>query len=273
LQVSLSTGCLHHLSPDEIAESAVQSGFECVEVLLNHDLLDDIDLMARALKSRSLKATVVHAPFFLDGLISAPTRKQDAMAVGSLALEAALAVGAPALTVHPGKSAPLGCPTNEYVEMARTNLEDLRALSAANNVELLVENTSAFYILGIKVSGQLGSDAEEIEQFLGPVEAPRFRMTFDTSHASTVRRLTVDSFIREMGSRIASVHLSDTNGFVDHLPIGYGRVNFARVFGALRAIGFDGNITLEFRPRYSSIQELRRNRVLVETELQNKSPK
>jgi sugar phosphate isomerase/epimerase len=70
-----------------------------------------------------------------------------------------------------------------------------------------------------------------------------------------------------MGGRIANLHLSDANAWIDHLPIGCGRINFKKVFEALRAIGFDGNATLELRPKHSTAATLRRNRVLVETEL------
>lgn len=264
--VSISTGCLHHLPPDRMAEVAQQAGFRHVELLLNDELSADVAGVARALASRGLVASVVHAPFYLDGLLSAPGRQRDALAVGVLTLEAAEAVGASTVTVHPGKVAPLGGSAREYEEAAVHNLEALGEEANRRGIELLLENTRAFYVLGVRVSGLLGSEPAEMERLLGPPETPRFRMTFDTSHAFALR-VPVDGYLRQMGPRVANVHLSDANGFTDHLPLGHGRVDFTRVFAALRAIGFDGNATLEIRPHHASVAELRRNRVLIETEL------
>ena len=270
MQVSMSTGCLYHLPPDQIADAAAEAGFGHVEVLLNPDLMERLDEMARALETRGLQATVAHAPFSLDGLISSPEDREAALTLGRISLEAAKRVGASSLSLHPGSAPPQGssrATVQAYVETAQRNLVEIQAMAEAMGLELLVENTSAYYLLGIKVSGQLGNDPEEMESFTGPADAPQRRMTFDTSHASTLKRVPVDGFIREMGPRIANLHLSDCNGWTDHLPIGWGKINFRKVFEALRAIGFDGNATLELRPKHSTPVELRRNRVIVETEL------
>lgn len=263
----MSTGCVYHLPPEGIADLAVEAGFGHVEVLLNPQLMEDLSPMARALESQGLKATVVHAPFTLDALISAPGRRREAKAAGMAALDACRAVGAPMLTVHPGACPPAGLSKRRHIETARTNLDRLQEKAAAHGVELLVENTSAYYVMGVKVSGLLGNDPGEMEAFVGPADRPLRRMTFDTSHASTLRGVAVETFVRAMGRRIANLHLSDAIGSHDHLPIGRGRIPFKPVFEALRDVGFDGNATLELRPKVSTPDELRRNRVLVETEL------
>ena len=267
MQISISTGCLHHLPPDQIADMAVAAGFQCVEVLLNGGLMQNIEAMRLALRSRGLTVSAVHAPFYLDWLLSAPGKQDEAMTAASAVIEAAAQFEAPILTIHPGKSPPLGIPTREYIETAASNLASIRKAAAQQGMELLLENTAGLYFLGIKIAGQLASSPEEMERFLGPPDAPHMFMTFDTSHAFTIKSTTVDGYIYRMNSRIKSVHLSDTNGLTDHLPIGYGKLEFHRIFSALRNVGFDGNVTLELRPSFSSLEELRRNRILVETEL------
>ncbi|MGC8833888.1 MAG: sugar phosphate isomerase/epimerase family protein, partial [Armatimonadota bacterium] len=265
MQVSISTGCLHHLPPDQIADAAVAAGFQNVEVLLNGGLMQNIEAMRSALCSRRLTVSAVHAPFYLDWLLSAPRKQEEAVSAASAVVEAAAQLKAPILTIHPGKSPPLGIPAREYIETAASNLNSICKAAAEQGIELLLENTAGLYFLGIKIAGQLASSPEEMERFLGPPNSPRMRMTFDTSHAFTIKSTTVDGYIYRMNSRIASVHLSDTNGLTDHLPIGYGKLDFHRIFSALRNVGFNGNVTLEFRPSLSSLEELRRNRILVET--------
>jgi len=267
LQVSASTGCLHHLHPDQMADAFAEAGFRWVEILLNGSLMQDLGPLMRALISRGLSVASVHAPFYLDGVISAPGRQDEAAVIGLQVLGLARAVGARAITLHPGHSPPLGFPVRDSLNTALSNIMVLRDLAAPHGIEVLVENTGALFLLGVKIRGQLASTPDEMDRYLGPASAPNLRMTFDTSHASTLRKCPLDAFIHRMNSRIGSVHLSDSNGLVDHLPIGYGRLDFSRVFAALRSVGFSGNAVLEFRPSHSTVAELRRNRVLVETEL------
>lgn len=250
-----------------MADAFAEAGFRHVEILLNGSLMEDVGSLMRALGSRGLSVASVHAPFFLDGVISAPGRQDEALAIGLHVLGLARAVGAGAVTLHPGYSPPLGLPVRDSINTAISNITVLRDLAAEHGIEVLLENTAALFLLGVKIRGQLASTPDEMDRYLGPAGAPNMRMTFDTSHASTLRKCPLDAFIHRMNSRIGSVHLSDSNGLVDHLPIGYGRLDFARVFAALRSIGFSGDAVLEFRPSYSTVAELRRNRVLVETEL------
>src|SRR5438128_2399915 len=159
----MSTGCLHTLPPEGIAEAAREAGFGHLEVLLNPDLMDNIAAMAEAMDARGLKATVAHAPFSLDGIISTPGSRGDALSLGVRALDAAAAGGSPVLTIHPGSAAPRGSGRQqEYVETANENIDALQAMAAERGMELLVENTSAAYLLGIKVSGLLGNTPDEI---------------------------------------------------------------------------------------------------------------
>ncbi|MBI5064182.1 MAG: sugar phosphate isomerase/epimerase [Desulfatitalea sp.] len=76
---------------------------------------------------------------------------------------------------------------------------------------------------------------------------PAARLTLDTGHAhiggGTQRIL---AFIERFGGRIGHIHASDNFGRDDdHLPIGAGTIDFARVARALQRAGYDDTITLE----------------------------
>lgn len=54
------------------------------------------------------------------------------------------------------------------------------------------------------------------------------------------------AFLREHADRVSHLHLVDTRGGDDeHLPVGMGRIDFARVFDALADADWRGTATLE----------------------------
>ncbi len=79
------------------------------------------------------------------------------------------------------------------------------------------------------------------------------RVCFDTAHAEATR---IDSlkFIRDYRERIALVHVKDLRARVpknrvsftkDFVNVGDGIVDFRKVFGALRDVGYEGSLMLE----------------------------
>lgn len=55
-----------------------------------------------------------------------------------------------------------------------------------------------------------------------------------------------DLFCGELGQHIRHVHFSDNRGrFDDHLPLGVGTANWESAVNSLKAINYDGTITLE----------------------------
>ncbi|MEW5723452.1 MAG: sugar phosphate isomerase/epimerase, partial [Thermodesulfobacteriota bacterium] len=73
------------------------------------------------------------------------------------------------------------------------------------------------------------------------------RMTLDLGHANI--QAPPDRLARLVeagGHRIAHVHVSDNTGADDeHLPVGVGRVDVAGGLKALKALGYQGRLTLE----------------------------
>jgi sugar phosphate isomerase/epimerase len=72
-------------------------------------------------------------------------------------------------------------------------------------------------------------------------------MTFDTSHAllAGMDEAGMAAFCREYGDRIAHLHLVDTRGGDEHLPVGMGRIDFGTVFEGLADADWSGTATLE----------------------------
>ncbi len=82
------------------------------------------------------------------------------------------------------------------------------------------------------------------------------KLTFDTKQAVRAH-MDISEAVRLLGKQIVHVHLSDHGDFGDCLRIGKGRFQIAPFLSALRAQGFDGNVTLElYREAFGSTAEL-----------------
>lgn len=76
---------------------------------------------------------------------------------------------------------------------------------------------------------------------------PQLRLTLDTGHAHIAGGTDlILAFIDRFADRIGHFHASDNRGREDdHLPIGAGTIDFARVIKALKTAGYDDTITME----------------------------
>jgi sugar phosphate isomerase/epimerase len=71
---------------------------------------------------------------------------------------------------------------------------------------------------------------------------------FDVGH-SAVAGEDIAACIRDLGSLLSNVHLEDIQARVHkHLLFGDGDVDFAAIFAALRAIGYQGDLTPDLYP-------------------------
>ncbi|MGO8878473.1 MAG: sugar phosphate isomerase/epimerase family protein [Desulfomonilaceae bacterium] len=100
---------------------------------------------------------------------------------------------------------------------------------------------------------------------------PSLKLTLDTGHANIKNGSgkRIFELISRFSDQLGHVHVSDNFGKEDnHLPIGTGTVDFSRVAGSLKNIGYDDTVTFEIfsrdrnylrisRQRFASMLELR----------------
>src|SRR5262249_14143124 len=73
------------------------------------------------------------------------------------------------------------------------------------------------------------------------VNHPAFGLTIDVGHLVCNGELPVSKFLTDWKHLLWNVHIEDMRrGVHDHLMFGEGEVDFAAVFDALRAAGFEG---------------------------------
>lgn len=153
--------------------------------------------------------------------------------------------------VHPGTFSDGGFKKNKIVHQAslekwgaeethRRVVENLRWFgqrAAEKGIRLAIEN-----IYG----GRFYSQIDELIALVEEVNLENVGFCLDVGHAN-VDGVDIPATIQRMGKKLYEVHLHDNNGKKDqHLPIGFGTVNWIEVIEALNAINYPGTATFEF---------------------------
>lgn len=220
----------------EYADAFQIDGFEWLIFDTWFDHLDDI---VREYARANLFCPVVHADKGIGNHLSdpAPEAFQEALRLWEVNLRAAAGVGAKKIVVHLW-----GLPhSDEYFDLVIDRTEELIERAALYGLEMVPEN----------IACAKGSPLAHIEALAG--RYPHLRFTIDTRPAEFSRELTATCESLCAGTvRAGHVHINDYAGGYKEweklnpiLQPGKGQVDFDHFFAALKAIGYEGSITLE----------------------------
>ena len=174
---------------------------------------------------------LAHMPWYFSVAHPYPSIQEAISKEFCRAFDVAAEFGAKKATLH-SEFLPSGIQERQ-VHTAKT-IETIRKLhkeAEARGIELLVENFNASSF-SIKDFKQLFSEVD-------------MGMTFDVGHAFTSDGEGMENYLAQFRKRVKHVHLHDNDRRTDqHLPLGAGKVDVARVVKEIRAF-YDGTITLE----------------------------
>jgi len=193
----------------------------------------DLKELSRAVRDAGL-GLVGHTAYYLP--IAHPFEEVRRAAVTELrrCLDAFAQLGVRWMNVHPDRNAPMH--SRRFV--VTRNLQSLGELldhARQAGVGLMVENTPGHF-----------NSVEQLAELLDPL--PELGLHLDLGHCNLHgRESTADALIAAYGHRLRHIHLHDNKGgHADlHLPLGTGTVDVAGHVAALKAVGYDGTITLE----------------------------
>lgn len=135
--------------------------------------------------------------------------------------------------IHPSGEPIEECDRAEHMKYAKESLSILADYCEQYGARILVENLPRTC---------LGRSAEDIEELLSADE--RLRCVFDTNHLLGGRDPI--EFIRRIGDKIVSLHVSDYDGVDEkHWLPGEGINDWAAIMDALDEIGYAGPILYE----------------------------
>ena len=233
MKLSFSTRGWQGFSWDEMLETAIDMGFEGVEV---YNLPNSNDLIDRggpfhkyntAATARNLREKKLTVPCFDTSLdISA-----DAMAVDAVKALMDIAYNAhiPYVVV---------CALQDNEDAVFAALSDIVPYAESIGVSLLVK-TSGIY-----------ADTARLRNMLDRFASDNLAVLWDIHHPYRDRGETGDDTIKNLGSYVKHVHMRDSDDSGKYQLIGEGTMPIDDVMRALSSVNYDGFISLEWKPEW-----------------------
>jgi len=231
---------------DESISTAATLGFDFLELMMDGDahrasLGPKTESIGARLTALELDL-LVHFPYPL--LIGSPHENQRQGAVEEVkrCIDVAVELGAEKGVIHPTSSGwSRVWDESEMAELVTQSVRELDDYATTRDFEICVENL-------------VRRGALDVNQFEELLEQTKAALTFDTGHAA-LAGLDEDSmaaFLAENRARVSHLHLNDNRhgdsgyrGQDEHLPLGYGSLDFDTILEPLLSSGWDGTISIE----------------------------
>jgi sugar phosphate isomerase/epimerase len=152
-------------------------------------------------------------------------------------LKAAKLLGAKNISTQGGGPQPLHRPNNvELINIFRKNLKRVLKIAEHENVRILIEPEPGLII----------ENSSQITEFLRSFDTESVGLNCDLGHFYCVGEDPA-RIVYQLQDYIGHFHLADiaSNRIHNHLLPGTGSINFESIFDAIRAIGYQGYVTVE----------------------------
>ena len=236
--ILLSTSSTYPASTESAFADAARLGYDGVEVMVwKWPETRDATALRRLAETHGMPVLSIHSPTLL---LTQRVWGSDAWGKIDRSIELAEDVGAEVVVVHP--------PFRWQKEYARGFVEGIAERQRGTSVRVSVENMFPW-----KAKAKDGSRTKERDAYLphwNPVPLPYEHVTFDLSHAG-IAGLDSVAAIKELGPRLAHLHLTDSTGSNrdEHLTPGLGTQPCREVMELLPQIGFTGSVAVEVTTR------------------------
>jgi sugar phosphate isomerase/epimerase len=231
---------------DESISNAAALGFDFLELMMDGDahrasLAPETESIEDRLVALDLDL-LVHFPYPL--LIGSPHEYQRDGAVEEVkrCIDVAVELGAEKGILHPasyGWDRVWG--ESELAGLVTQGVRELDAYATTRDFEICVENL-------------VRRGALDVNQLDGLLEQTDTSLTFDTGHAALAgsNEDSMAAFLAEHRGRVSHLHLNDNRhgisgyrGQDEHLPLGYGSLDFDTILEPLLTSGWDGTLSIE----------------------------
>lgn len=262
MDLILSTGSLYDRPFDQIVKEALHAGFSRLEVMLTPALMGQIEQVRDILRAGEVETPSVHAPFSVDRYVTSSNKIWTELM--KKVIRAARIFEAEIITFHPGRMVLLPLVYERRWRNMLENVRDLLSLAGEAGVLLAIENMPRPRLLFFWKTPYLILEPMKMVRLFQELGSQDLKMTFDISHARTINRETISTYVKNLGSHFCNIHISDCDGKVDHLPIGKGEIPFDEFFQNIKSFRYDGQLTLELSPSHISAEDLHESKAKIE---------
>ncbi len=237
VNLMLWTGSFNSRTDMKLIDKVARMGFDGVELPIFNEKIVNVKRTARALQDSGLGCTICTVLGPNQSLIDkSPKVRQAGVDFLSRVLETGAAFGAD------GVSGPEYAPVGHLVGRGRTQQEWDRCVKSLRKVARVAESTGV--MLGLEPINRFETyflnvmaDAAALCKEVG---SPKVKVHYDTFHANIEERDPVAA-LRKLGKLLGHVHTCENDRGIP----GTGHVDWDGTFGALKAIKYDGWLTIE----------------------------
>lgn len=216
---------------DSLACKLVEGGIQVLEIAMSAEEFPEADFAktAEVAKRHGLEIGSIHLPIAPQQIYDVTNKHATgAMAYQTELIKRAEVMGVKHIVMHSGGEPLIEEERAERVKRAGEALPRLADVAGAYGADICIEDLPRTC---------LGRDSDEILAMLAYDE--RLRVCFDANH---LFRENEADFIRKIGKKIATTHISDRDNINErHWLPGEGVVDWAAVMDALDEVGYDGN--------------------------------
>lgn len=178
----------------------------------------------------------VHGPYgrFLN--LSAPTEsvRENAVSAYFDTIGLAARLGAKLVVAHPGANVKHGMSKADALRLAVDPFRRIADLAGENGIRVAIEPLP---------KNEVGSSITEVLEIIERVDRPNVGVNFDVNHLFPPE--AIPGMIRQAGSKILSVHISDQDGIERHWLPFMGTLDWREILTALVDIGYTGPLIYE----------------------------
>ncbi len=178
----------------------------------------------------------VHGPYgkhFDFSCPSAPVR-ENAVAAYLDAVRIAARLGANVIVAHPGANQDYGVPRSEAITLLVEPFRRIADYADERNIRIAIEPLP---------KSEVGNSLDVVLDIIERIDRPNVGVNFDVNHVFPPEK--IPAMIRQAGSRIMSVHISDQDGVERHWLPFRGALDWREILAALVDTGYTGPLIYE----------------------------
>jgi sugar phosphate isomerase/epimerase len=222
-----------------LAEEIFEIGemnFDYIEITLEypqstpHKVREERKKIVDAISSYNL-GVLSHLPWYLSIAHPYPTVQKSILKEFSSSIKTASELGAQLVVIHPEVSMPYSIQSKEnIIKKSIESLKEINRVCREHSLKLALETLNPKF-----------ATVEEYGQIFSEVD---IGLCVDIGHVMNNYWHGYKPFFKEFREKIWNMHIHDTKGNVDHLPIGSGKIDWERAIKDIKRV-YDGTMTIE----------------------------